>query len=84
MALATALSVMPALKAMARKVVVALKTLTPNFKGYEVQFDGGPWKPSAEKLNWMLRPGANRVAARTVNQFGVRGPVSTADIELAR
>ena len=66
------------------KVVVAVKTFTPNFKEYEVQFDGGPWKPSADKFSWILHPGANRLAARTINQFGVRGPVATAQIELAR
>ena len=65
-------------------LVVGVKTFTPNFKEYEVQFDGGPWKTSADKFDWMVGPGANRMAVRTVNQFGVRGPVSTAEIELAR
>jgi hypothetical protein len=66
------------------KVVVALKTFTPNFKEYEVKFDDGAWKSSTQKFDWTLCPGTNRVAARTVNQFGVRGPVSTAEIELKR
>jgi len=66
------------------KVVVALKTFTPNFKEYEVQFDGGPWKTSNDKFDWMLHAGANRLAARTVNQFGVHGPVSTAEIALTK
>jgi hypothetical protein len=66
------------------RVTVFLKTLTPNFKEYEVQFDGGLWKSSADQFRWMLRRGKNRLAARTVNQFGVRGPVATAEIELKR
>jgi len=66
------------------RVSVALKTFTPNFKEYEVQFDGGPWKPSTGRFRWMLRSGRNRLAARTVNQFGVRGPVATAEIQLTR
>jgi hypothetical protein len=42
--------------------------------------DGGEWKPSGESLEWAVRPGSNRLEARTVNQFGVVGPVSTAEV----
>jgi hypothetical protein len=66
------------------KLIVTLKTLTPNLERYEVQLDGAGWKTSADKVTWTLRPGANRLAARTMNQFGVPGPVSTAEIEFAR
>jgi hypothetical protein len=64
------------------KLLVTLQTLTPNFKRYEVRIDGGGWKPSGEQVNWALRPGSNRLEARTVNQFGVTGPISTAEIEV--
>jgi hypothetical protein len=64
------------------KVIVALKTLTPNFKRYEVRLNGGDWKSSAEKFDWSVHSGANRLEARTVNQFGVNGPISAAEIEV--
>jgi hypothetical protein len=61
---------------------VTLKTLTPNFKTFEVQFDG-EWKESTERFTWQLRAGTNRLAARTLNQFGVQGPVSSAEVVLS-
>jgi len=60
---------------------VALKTLTPNFKTYLARIDGGEWKPVGEAFTWTpTRRGANRLEVKTVNQFGVDGPVSTAEI----
>jgi len=59
---------------------VELKTLTPNFKRYETRVDGGEWKASDGDFAWPVHSGLNRLEARTVNQFGVTGPVSTAEI----
>ena len=59
---------------------VTLKTLTPNFKQFEVRIDRGVWSPAEESFVWELNPGANRLEARTVNQFGVKGPLSTAEL----
>ncbi len=59
-----------------------LKTLTPNFLTYEVRFDGAEWKPSAQEFSWSLHAGLNRVEAKTVNKFGVEGPVSVAEVEV--
>src|SRR5207244_7762538 len=56
------------------KIKVALKSLTPNFKSYEVQVDGAGWKTSPDSFLWKTHPGLNRIEARTVNQFGVKGP----------
>ena len=64
------------------KIHVALRTLTPNFSRYEVQIDGDGWKPSNEQFVWLVRSGSNRLEARSVNLFGVRGPTSTAEIEV--
>jgi hypothetical protein len=61
---------------------VVLRTFTPNFERYEVQFDGGEWRPAESPLAWNLHPGINRVQARTVNKFGVTGPRSAAEVEL--
>ena len=64
------------------KIRVALKTLTPNFKRYEVQIDGGGWKPSDETFIWNIHDGQNRLEARTLNKFGVSGPVSAAEFQV--
>jgi len=70
-----------ALSADGGAVKVALRTLTPNFKEYRVQIDGGGWKPSEAAFAWALRPGSNRLEAKTVNRFGVEGPVSVVEID---
>jgi hypothetical protein len=61
---------------------VALKTMTPNFKRFEVRSDSGEWHPSSDKFEWNVHPGTNRLEARTVNEFGVSGPTSTAELEV--
>lgn len=61
---------------------VSLKTLTPNFKTYLARFDGGDWKPTPASFNWAPHHGANRLEVKTVNQFGVDGPVSTAEVHV--
>lgn len=70
------------LRAKDGKLLVALQTLTPNFKRNEVQMDGGGWRASGEQFVWSAHSGSNRLEARTVNQFGVSGPISTAEIEV--
>lgn len=59
------------------KLMVSLKTLTPNFQRFEVRQDGGDWKARADVFEWNVHDGENRLDARTVNGFGVIGPVST-------
>lgn len=66
------------------QINVALKTMTPNFSRYEVRIDGGGWKPSGDRLQWHPHPGSNRLEARTANQFSVFGPISTAEVEIAK
>jgi len=58
-----------------------LKTLTPNFRAFLVRIDGGEWKPSHDTVAWRLHAGKNSFEAKTVNWFGVEGPVSTAEVE---
>jgi len=64
------------------KIQVALKTLTPNFKQYEIRIDGADWRCSPDSLTWNTHPGLNRIEARTINQFGVAGPASLAELEI--
>lgn len=61
---------------------VSLRSLTPNFRRFEVQVNGGGWKECSGSFTWDLKPGRNRLEARTVNAFGVSGPVSTAEMDL--
>lgn len=72
-----ALSLLPA----ADGLKVEVQTLTPNFKTFEARFDGGSWQPVNAGFDWKLRPGANRLEVRSVNQFAVPGPVSTVELE---
>jgi hypothetical protein len=66
------------------RLKVALRTMTPNFKEYRVQIDGGGWTPSGDRFRWSLKPGSNRMEARAVNQFDVEGPISTIEVEAPR
>jgi hypothetical protein len=68
------------LRAEGGSIRVALKTLTPNFKRYEVRVDGGEWKTTGEDFIWPVHMDSNRLEARTVNQFGVTGPISRAEV----
>ena len=61
---------------------VGLRTLTPNFKEFQVCFDGGVWQSAGDgqKVAWKIHSGANKLQARSVNRFGVEGPVSTIEV----
>jgi len=63
-------------------LAVNLKTLTPNFARFELRIDRGGWAETEDNFAWELHPGRNRLEARTVNQFGVKGPVSTAEVDV--
>jgi len=63
-------------------VQVSIKTLTPNFKNYLACFDDGPWKPAGDHFSWPIHAGRNCLEVKTVNQFGVEGPVSKAEIQV--
>lgn len=58
-------------------VKVTLGTMTPNFQEFQVRVDGRQWQPAETVFNWPVRAGENRLEARSVNRFGVPGPVST-------
>jgi hypothetical protein len=64
-------------------VRVTVKTLTPNFRTFMSRTDGGEWKPAGEAFTWSPHAGPNRLEVKAVNQFGVDGPVSTVELNLA-
>jgi hypothetical protein len=66
------------------RIKATLKTLTSNFKRYEIQVDDAGWKVSDETFVWNTHPGLNRIEARTVNKFGVLGPISVAEITVTK
>jgi hypothetical protein len=70
------------LRADGAKLSVSVKTMTPNLLRYEVQLDGNGWKPSEDSFSWTPHRGRNQLEVRTLNRFGVAGPVSTAAIEV--
>lgn len=63
-------------------VQVSLRTLTPNFDRYERRIDHGAWVKTDARFEWTLHPGKNLLETRTVNRFGVAGPVSSATCTL--
>jgi mannan endo-1,4-beta-mannosidase len=63
------------------QVQVTLQTMTPNFQRYEARIDGGAWAKTDASLRWSIHAGSNRLELRTVNLFGVEGPVTTVEIE---
>jgi hypothetical protein len=58
---------------------VSIKTMTPNFKTFMARTDAGQWKPVAGHFTWPVHAGANRLEVKSVNLFGIDGPVSTAE-----
>jgi len=63
-------------------IKVRLQTLTPNFDRFEARLDGGAWKSCREEFDWKLHSGRNDLETRTINKFGVSGPISTAQIQV--
>lgn len=67
-------------------VRVGIRTLTPNLLRFELRVEGGPWMPRDNApgvtIPWALHHGLNRLEVRTVNRFGVPGPVATAEIDV--
>lgn len=61
---------------------VGLRTMTPNLKGFVSRVDGGPWVPvEGDAVAWTPHAGVNRLEVKTVNAFGVEGPVSVVEVE---
>ncbi len=74
-----ALEIEPAGDALA----VQIRTLTPNFDRFEVRYDDGPWQQVDERFVWAIDAGVNHLEARSVNRFGVAGPVSHVTLRAA-
>ncbi|MEN9676923.1 MAG: hypothetical protein RIS76_2819 [Verrucomicrobiota bacterium] len=62
---------------------VSLRTMTPNFLRFEMRKDNGAWTATDASFPWEVRVGRNRMEARTVNRFGVSGPVAASVIEVS-
>jgi len=66
------------------QIKVTLQTMSPNFREFQVRFDGGQWRASGDHIDWPVRAGSNRLDARTINQFGVTGPISTVRVDVSQ
>ena len=64
-------------------VQVNVRSLTPNFKTFLARVDGGDWRPVGAVFGWWPRAGRNRLEVKAVNEFGVEGPISTAEVTMA-
>lgn len=62
-------------------LIIELKTLTPNFKTFQIKNGESDWQDCGESFSWQLHPGRNRLEARSVNAFGVTGPASLVEVE---
>jgi hypothetical protein len=63
-------------------IQVSIQTLTPNFKTFQSRIDSGEWKPCDATFNWRPHAGDNRLEVKSVNQYSIDGPISTAQIKL--
>jgi hypothetical protein len=63
------------------KLKVAIRTMTPNFKEFRIRIDGGEWKAGTDGFAWAIHAGSNKLESKTVNQFGVEGPVSLVEVD---
>jgi hypothetical protein len=60
---------------------VEVRSATPNLAAYEVRLNGGPARDVGDgRVRWKLAAGANALAVRTRNAFGVPGPEVTATV----
>lgn len=64
------------------KLMVSLKSMTPNLERFEARIDGGNWESVIRTFAWKVKRGTNRLEVRTVNAFRVTGPISTAEVVL--
>lgn len=66
-------------------VNLELDSFCPNRTGYEISLDGADWSGfEGSAVSWPLHEGVNRLALRTVNAAGVRGPAMWIMLELTR
>ena len=65
------------------KIVIYLHTLTPNFAHYQIRIDHRAWAQNDDVIQWQVHSGTNHLEARTMNAFGVAGPISRLEVKVA-
>jgi hypothetical protein len=64
-------------------MAVGFKTITPNFKHFEIWENGKPSQRSdTATFQWHVTRGVNRLTVRAVNQFGVAGALSEVHLQM--
>lgn len=61
-------------------LTVRFKTLTPNFKQFEVKLDSSQWHTAGDSFSWEPHAGLNSLEVRSINGFNLPG--STSQLEL--
>ncbi len=57
--------------------VMMIPINTVNFKDFLINANNTGWQEAPDKLIWAIEPGLNTLQARTVDQFGWKGVIST-------
>ncbi len=68
------------------KLALRFLSATPNFKEYQLRFDGGDWQPLLHKrgnVDWPLHAGVNTLDCRARNLWDMDGPAVTARVVVA-
>lgn len=60
---------------------IRLDSFTPNFKTYQVQVDGQPWRDCPPRFDLTPQKTDHRLVFRAVNRFGVTGPEHHVEID---
>lgn len=63
-------------------LAVQLESSMANRAGFQASRDGGAWQECPAESEWILHPGANRLAARSASAFGFEGPTAWVDVDL--
>lgn len=62
-------------------IQLTLRTVTPDFDTFLARVDGEDWRPTAERFQWRLRAGRNRLELRVRNRASVLGRPSWLEVE---
>ncbi len=63
-------------------LIVAIRTMTPNFKTFQSRSGNDKWDDCDSSIGWKLHTGLNKLEIKSVNQFGVDGPISTVEVRV--
>ncbi|MGZ8920480.1 MAG: hypothetical protein ACXW3L_05820, partial [Limisphaerales bacterium] len=63
-------------------LTVRFKTLTPNFKQFEVKVSNSQWQSAGDSFTWKPHTGSNSLQIRSINGFNLPGPSSQLELNV--